>query len=121
VDGRFFLDTEGGKETYRTVKNLGELQEWSYGFDILKESYGEFDDRSVRFLEALDVHEVSPVMLGAGIGTHTTAIKGTAPQTGDAQDDAGQDDGQGAGDGVDPGGPPPRVVLTLIDIDELEV
>ncbi len=75
VDGRFFLDTEAGKETYQTVKNLGELQEWSYGFDILERSEGEFDGDQVQFLRRLDVHEVSPVMLGAGIDTRTTAIK----------------------------------------------
>lgn len=121
VDGRFFLDTQSGRETYQTVKNLGELQEWSYGFDILKQAYGEFEGRDVRFLEALDVHEVSPVMLGAGIGTHTTAIKGGRQETGEAQDDAGQDEGQGGGNSAEPGGPSPQVVLTLIEINELEV
>ena len=42
VDDAFFLDTEAGRETYRTVKNLGELQEWSYGFDVDKISFGKF-------------------------------------------------------------------------------
>jgi len=75
VDGRFFLDTEAGRETYLTVKNLGDLQEWSYGFDIDKWSHGEFEGQEVQFLEALNVHEVSPVLLGAGIGTYTESIK----------------------------------------------
>jgi len=75
VDGKFFLDTESGRETYRTVKNLGELQEWSYGFDIIAQSLGKFEGQDVRFLERLEVFEVSPVMLGAGIGTHTEQIK----------------------------------------------
>ncbi len=75
VDGHFFLDTEGGRETYNTVKNLGELQEWSYGFDILERSEGEFEGQQVQFLRRLKVHEVSPVMLGAGVGTRTLAIK----------------------------------------------
>ncbi len=75
VEGEFFLDTQMGKDTYLTVKNLGELQEWSYGFDIVKRSSGKFADRDVQFLEALDVHEVSPVMLGAGINTGTDQIK----------------------------------------------
>src|SRR5688572_21041982 len=30
--GQFFLDTTPGLDTYRTVKNLGDLQEYSYGF-----------------------------------------------------------------------------------------
>jgi HK97 family phage prohead protease len=75
VEGRFFLNTEGGRETYETVKGLGELQEWSYGFDVLERSEGEFEGEQVQFLRRLKVHEVSPVMLGAGIGTRTTAIK----------------------------------------------
>jgi len=76
INGAFFLDTEGGRETYQTVKNLGELQEWSYGFDVLERSEGEFEGQQVQFLRRLDVTEVSPVMLGAGIGTRTEAIKG---------------------------------------------
>ena len=121
VEGAFFLDTEAGSETYKTVKNLGELQEWSYGFDILKEAFGEFEGQDVRFLEGLKVHEVSPVFLGAGIGTETTSIKGAKG----AGDDAGEgDDGQGEdGTGAEdaaPSGPPPSVVLTQIDINLLE-
>ena len=76
VDGRFFLDTQAGKDTYQTVKNLGDLQEWSYGYDILEQSEGKFEDQEVRFLRQLDVPEVSPVLLGAGIDTRTESIKG---------------------------------------------
>lgn len=75
VEGQFFLDTAAGKDTYLTVKNLGDLQEWSYGFEVLKQSFGKFTDRDVRFLEGLDTFEVSPVMLGAGIDTGTDIIK----------------------------------------------
>lgn len=78
VDGAFFLDTTAGKDTYLAVKNLGTLQEWSYGFEIKERSFGEFGDppQQVQFLRRLEVFEVSPVMLGAGIGTGTDAIKG---------------------------------------------
>ena len=77
VDGQFFLDTMAGKETYQTVKNLGDLQEWSYGYEVLEQSEGKFgDEEDVRFLIQLEVPEVSPVMLGAGIDTHTENIKG---------------------------------------------
>lgn len=75
VDGQFFMDTDHGAETYKTVKNLGSLQEWSYGFDVTKWSMGEFNGQQVRFLEGLDVFEVSPVMLGAGVDTRTEVIK----------------------------------------------
>lgn len=77
VDGEFFLDTTPGKDTYTTVKGLGALQEWSYGFDVLGYEFGKHGNEDVRFLKAMDVHEVSPVMLGAGIGTGTESIKGS--------------------------------------------
>ena len=76
VDGRFFLETEGGRETHQTVKELAELQEWSYGFDVIEGEKGQFAGQEVYFLRKLDVAEVSPVMLGAGIGTETVSIKG---------------------------------------------
>jgi len=115
VDGRFFLDTEPGQQTYLTVKNLEELQEWSYGFDIEESDIGTFEGEDVQFLRRLTVYEVSPVMLGAGIGTRTEQIK----RAGDgAADNAGNDEGQ-TGDG-DPSGPPPRVVSTIVEIDLME-
>ena len=57
---------------------MGDLQEWSYGFDIVKAKSGQFEERDVRFLEKLLVHEVSPVLLGAGIGTRTLSAKSGA-------------------------------------------
>lgn len=75
VDGSFFMDTTLGVDTYRTVKNLGGLQEWSYGFEVIKSANGAHEGRNVRFLDGLEVFEVSPVMIGAGVGTHTDAIK----------------------------------------------
>lgn len=77
VDGQFFLDTTAGLDTYKAVKNLGDLQEWSYGYEIKERSFGEFGDppQQVQFLRALNVFEVSPVMIGAGIGTMTDTIK----------------------------------------------
>ena len=117
VDGRFFLNTQTGKEHYETVKALGELQEWSYGFDVLDASYGEFQGRQVRFLRKLKVHEVSPVMLGAGVGTHTTSIK----SGGGAGEAEGGDEGKaGSDEPSTPSGPPPSVVRTQIEIEELE-
>jgi HK97 family phage prohead protease len=119
VDGRFFLDTEGGLDTYRTVKGLEELQEWSYGFDILTSAEGEFDGERVRYLESLDVYEVSPVMLGAGIGTRTTGIKSSAADAeganADADDEADGSEGE-AGDG-NPSGGEAELVRIGLDLD----
>jgi Caudovirus prohead serine protease len=75
LDGQFFLDTVAGKDTFTVVKQLGEMQEWSYGYDPVAYSYGEHDDHPVRFLESVRVHEVSPVLRGAGVDTRTLAVK----------------------------------------------
>lgn len=75
--GQFWLDTQGGAETFKTVQRAKQLQEWSYGYDPTKYSYGEHEGKRVRFLEQLKVHEVSPVMLGAGVGTRTLSAKGS--------------------------------------------
>lgn len=75
LDGRFFLNTEAGRDTFTTVRELGDLGQWSYGYDVTKESFGEFEGKRVRFLEGLKVHEVSPVLLGAGVNTRTLSAK----------------------------------------------
>lgn len=75
LDGQFFMDTQHGADTFRTVKAMGELQEWSYSVHPLKHSYGEFEGQQVRFLEQLGPGEVSPVLAGAGIGTRTLDAK----------------------------------------------
>ena len=75
-EGSFFLDTTPGRDTFNTVKNLGDLGEWSYSLHNVKSYRGELDGKSVNFLEKIDVHEVSPVLKGAGVGTRTLAVKG---------------------------------------------
>ncbi len=99
VDGRFFLDTEAGRETYRTVKNLGSLAEWSYSFDIEESGEGYFDGQQVRFLRKLDVVGVGPVTRGAGIDTRTVMIKGKTQlgAEGKADDGNGKPSGPNAG------------------------
>jgi hypothetical protein len=76
-EGRFFMDTPEGKSTFTVVKALAEdaMGEWSYGYDPVKFSFGEKDGQRVRFLEQLKVHEVSPVLIGAGVNTRTLAAK----------------------------------------------
>lgn len=75
LEGRFFVDTQAGSDTFVVVKEMGDLQEWSYGYDVLAKSFGDHEGERVRFLEALDVHEVSPVLKGAGVGTRTLEAK----------------------------------------------
>src|SRR5690606_17071896 len=78
-EGQFFLDTTAGRDTFVTVKELGSLGQWSYGYDALEYSFGEHDGQHVRFLSKQKVHEVSPVLLGAGVGTRTLATKSGVP------------------------------------------
>jgi HK97 family phage prohead protease len=75
VEGKFFLDTAAGRDTFEVAKQMGDLQEWSYGYDTLEEEPGTKDGRAVNFLKRQKVHEVSPVILGAGIETRTLALK----------------------------------------------
>lgn len=73
--GRFLVETSHGRDTYLTVKALGKLQEWSYGYRILEREKSKDEHGSLLRLKKLDVREVSPTLVGAGIGTHTVAIK----------------------------------------------
>jgi len=75
MSGQFFMDTMHGADTFRTVKGLGPLQQWSYGYDAKEFSFGDFNGERVRFLKQLATYEVSPTMMGAGINTRTTGAK----------------------------------------------
>lgn len=77
IEGEFFIDTTNGRDHYATVKNLAArgMGEWSYSFNILDSEPGTQDGMGVRLLKRLDVAGVGPVTRGAGIGTHTVAIK----------------------------------------------
>ena len=79
-DGEFFMDTESGNEAYKLVKNMGNLQQWSFGFRVNDSEYGKFkkdntEETEVRYLKDLSVYEVSPVLVGANQETFTMAIK----------------------------------------------
>lgn len=80
VDGELFLTTEGGRETYETLKGLDDLAEFSYGFDVEEAEMGEFEGQKVQILKKIKVYEISPVLLGAGIGTGLAIpLKGQKP------------------------------------------
>jgi phage head maturation protease len=72
-------DAKTAREWYSALKfdmaNGEPLQEWSYGFKVVDSEFGEFQGQQVRFLKTLEVHEISPVLRGAGLGTGTLAIK----------------------------------------------
>lgn len=81
ADGRFFVETEEGRNTYTVLKALHEqgLGEWSWSFRVVDAS----QDRSAlarypgarRVLRSVVPKEVSPVFAGAGIGTRTLSMK----------------------------------------------
>lgn len=80
ASAQFYMDTPDGLATFTTIKNLHEAgigTEWSYGYDPVKYDFGEWNDGSrVRFLYKQKVHEVSPVLQGAGTNTRVLSMKG---------------------------------------------
>lgn len=52
------------------------VQEYSYGFDMLDFDYQARGNDRIRVIKRVDVHEISPVLKGAGIGTGTISMKG---------------------------------------------
>jgi len=130
LEGRFFLDTNSGREHYLTVKNLGGLQQWSYAFDVLDEERGSFEGHDVRFLKALKVHEVSPVLVGAGIDTQTLRIKGEGNQgngeAGIGEQTAQAGEKQPEGEAPDQGKPRgarilPGVLKAWVETEQIEL
>ena len=78
--GEFFMDTESGKEAYNLVKNMGDMQQWSFGYKVNDSDFGKANDNvgeetNARYLKDLTVYEVSPVLVGANQDTYTLAIK----------------------------------------------
>ena len=75
-----FKDDQVPMVAYNLAKEMGDLQEWSFGFRINDYEVAEFkkDGESVgdvRYLKDLEVYEVSPVLVGANRQTYTLAIK----------------------------------------------
>lgn len=86
VEGQFFMETTQGRDTFQVVKALGGKQQWSYGFDVVDSEPGKHAGREVKFLKKLKVHEVSPVLIGAGVNTRTLAVKALTEQGYDPAD-----------------------------------
>ena len=80
IDFELFLAAPQGRAHYETLKGLGAIAQWSYGFSVLEastnpEELAAFGPKALRILKRLDVHEASPVMLAAGEGTRTERLK----------------------------------------------
>lgn len=77
---KFFMSTAEGRDAFEVVKEMGELQEWSFGWLPGGEVRGELTEDLVelgarRAIKSVPVEEVSPVLLGASVGTRTIGVK----------------------------------------------
>ena len=82
--GRFFMSTERGRESFLTVKELGEDGQWSYGFPKATIAVGKLtaemkEAGARRAIAGVDPFEASPVFIGAGWGTRTLSVKSHDP------------------------------------------
>ncbi|MFZ5749088.1 MAG: HK97 family phage prohead protease [Pseudomonadota bacterium] len=79
ADLRLNLDTQAGRDWHAALKfdlETGQpVQEWSYGYEVLDAVFRGYGQAKVRVIKQVDVHEVSTVVRGAGIGTATLSIK----------------------------------------------
>ena len=78
--GQFIMDTQAGREAFETVKAMGDLQQWSFGYEVVDYENGMFKkdgetEIEVRDLKDLKVYECSPVLVGANQNTYTMAVK----------------------------------------------
>lgn len=81
--GQFFMNTQRGQEAYKTVKAMGELQQYSIGFAVKAQEFQTVEvdgaKQSVRTFKDIELFEASPVLVGAAYGTHTVGIKSAMP------------------------------------------
>ena|SRR5688572_17307357 len=76
--GHTFMDMQIGRDTLSMLKHMGDDQEWSFGFRIIGAEVPDEDWQkrgAERILTKLDCFEVSPVLIGAGVGTRTVSAK----------------------------------------------
>jgi HK97 family phage prohead protease len=78
--GQFIMETEAGRDAFHTVKAMADMQQWSFGYEVLDSELGKFktkdgQEKEVRFLKELKVWEVSPVLVGANQNTYTLSVK----------------------------------------------
>lgn len=79
VNGQLWLDTPQGQHAYTSLKRAGDLQQWSFGFTVTGEGLTQVDGQSYRELTQGEIHEASPVFLGAQPLTQTLSLKSAAP------------------------------------------
>jgi hypothetical protein len=80
VTAEFFMQTQAGAETFYVVKSLAEvgLGEWSWSLRDVERRPDRVNGQTISRISRVKVHEVSPVMVGASIGTRTLSAKDAA-------------------------------------------
>ena len=76
VNGRLILQTTKGRETYELMK-AGALDKFSIGYKTLKDRFDRI--KGVRFLEELDLFEISIVTFAMNMSATLSNIKGNDP------------------------------------------
>ncbi len=72
--GILYREMQAAKDLAALLKRRGASQQWSYAYSVKDFSHGYRDGKSVRILKDVDAHEVSPVHVGAGVGTSTLSV-----------------------------------------------
>jgi HK97 family phage prohead protease len=82
-EGRLNLNTDWGRNAYESIKFMGPLQEYSWGFQVLESDIVERDGEKRRAIVQTERFEASPVLVGAAgrNRTGTLAIKSLADST----------------------------------------
>lgn len=74
-----FNPTPDAQAWYEAIKwdfeNPPAVQQYSWGYEPTRSRPGDFNGRKARFLQSLTIYEVSPVVIGASVGTHTAMVK----------------------------------------------
>ena len=92
--GNVFMDMQIGRDTLSMLKHMGSDQEWSFGFRVIGSEVPDEAWRkrgAERILTKLDCFEVSPVLIGAGVGTRTVLAKEAQDAADAAQKKANED------------------------------
>jgi prohead serine protease len=79
------MDLQRAKDWRSSMKfalDRGKTIEWSYGFDVTDSEIRTVNGKKVRALKSLIVHEVSPVVIGAGENTRVLSMKAYAEMQG---------------------------------------
>ena len=75
-EGHFNMELQSGHDHYTALKFAPELAQFSWGFNTTKHDYEKTDDGwLIMNIRETKIFEVSPVLVGAGVGTGVMEMK----------------------------------------------